>query len=178
MMWTVQLVQRHHFVSSSHPRSHLPKFLPHSPPCKRSAVQTPRNTNTAQSFLWGRGSSKSVPDSPADPAHLSRWDTPLIKATDCTLCWGELPQTDAHCESRLCGCVRYWVGVDRRWTRKGRNPRHESTCVAPIIYSRRGGMVSWPYGFLELFLCPSSQLTLSFASWKKETLVDWFKNKM
>lgn len=57
-----------------------------SPSPKRSAVQTPRNTNTAQSFLWGRGSSKSVPDSPADPAPLSRWDTPLIKATDCTLC--------------------------------------------------------------------------------------------
>lgn len=53
---------------------------------KRSAVQTPRNTNTAQSFLWGSGSSKSVPDSPADPAPLSRWGTPLIKATDCTLC--------------------------------------------------------------------------------------------
>lgn len=104
-----------------------------SPSPKRSAVYTQRNTNTAQSFLRGRGSSKSVPDSPVDSATLSRWDTPLlIKTTDCTVCWGELPQTDTHCEPRLCGCVwngGWGRGGGRWWTCKGRNPRHESTCV-------------------------------------------------
>lgn len=78
----------------------------------KGALFKHRATQTRLSHSCGAEGALNLSQTPPPtPPPLSRWDTPLIKATDCTLCWGELPQTGAHCERRLCGCVRKgWTG--------------------------------------------------------------------
>ncbi len=80
---------------------------------KKSTIQTPRNTNTARSFLWSRKSSKSVWSCVFAP-RLPPGGTPLIKPTDCILYWGELPQTGLYCKRSVCVWVCVCVCVWRR----------------------------------------------------------------
>lgn len=62
----------------------------------KGALFKHRATQTRLSHSCGAEGALNLSQTPPPtPPPLSRWDTPLIKATDCTLCWGELPQTGA-----------------------------------------------------------------------------------
>lgn len=104
---------------------------------KKSASQTPRNINTAHSFLWSRKSSKSVWSCVFAP-RLPPGGTPLIKPTDCTLYQGELPQTGVHCKQSVCLCVSSTETITQiKLRHKGKHLRQENTCKT------EGPMIQW-----------------------------------
>ena len=78
---------------------------------RKGTIQTPRNANTARSFLRSRKSSKSVWSCVFAP-RLPPGGTPLIKPTDCILYPGELPQTGLYCELCVWECVCVCVCVE------------------------------------------------------------------